>query len=121
MGLYKEELTPSYKTIANFRKDNPKALQIIFKEFTLLIKDLQLITGDLVAVDGAFLRANASKNTLIMKRTIEDDIKKAEAATQEYLTTLEYSDEETVTNKLSKNLPNNLEKLLKKKQSLNLT
>ena len=58
-------LTPSYKTIANFRKDNPKALQTIFKEFSILIKDLKLITGDLVAVDGAFLRANASKNTLI--------------------------------------------------------
>ena len=26
-------LTPSYKTIANFRKDNPKALQQIFKNF----------------------------------------------------------------------------------------
>jgi len=46
-------LTPSYKTIANFRKNNPKALQTIFKEFSILIKDLKLITGDLVAVDGA--------------------------------------------------------------------
>jgi len=59
-------LTPSYKTIANFRKDNPKALQTIFKEFSILIKNLKLITGDLVAIDGAYLRANASKNTLIM-------------------------------------------------------
>ncbi|MBL1244900.1 MAG: transposase, partial [Sulfurimonas sp.] len=58
-------LTPSYKTIANFRKDNPKALQTIFKEFSILIKNLKLITGDLVAIDGAYLRANASKNTLI--------------------------------------------------------
>lgn len=60
-------LTPSYKTIANFRKDNPKALQTIFKEFSILIKDLKLITGDLVAVDGGFLRANASKNTFIKR------------------------------------------------------
>jgi len=38
-------LRPSYKTIANFRKNNPKALQTIFKEFSLLLKDLKLITG----------------------------------------------------------------------------
>ena len=31
-------LTPSYKTIANFRKDNPQALQTIFKEFSILIR-----------------------------------------------------------------------------------
>jgi len=68
-------LTPSYKTIANFRKNNPKALQSIFKEFSILIKNLKLITGDLVAVDGAFLRANASKNTLIMKKTLKKDLK----------------------------------------------
>ena len=55
-----------------------------------------------------------------MKRTIDESIKQAESSIQDYLTTLEYSDEETLTNKLSKNLPRNLEKLLKKKQSLNL-
>ena len=112
---------PTYKTIADFRKDNPKALKQVFKEFILLCKGIGLIGGEIVGLDGAFLRANASKNTLIMKRTIEEDIKKAEDDTQEYLTTLEYSDEETLTNKLSKNLPCNLEKLLKKKQNLNLT
>lgn len=114
-------LTPTYKTIADFRKDNPKALKQVFKEFILLCKGIGLIGGEIVGLDGAFLRANASKNTLIMKRTIEESIKKADDATEEYLTTLEYSDKETVTNKLSKNLPNNLEKLLKKKQSLKLT
>jgi len=53
MGIYKEglnrkqqlmfplSLTPSYKTITNFRKNNPKALQTIFREFSLptILKD----------------------------------------------------------------------------------
>ncbi len=107
-------LKPTYKTIADFRKDNPKALKQVFKEFILLCKGIGLIGGEIVGLDGAFLRANASKNTLIMKRTVDESIKKAESSIQEYLTTLEYSDEETTTNKLSKNLPRNLEKLLKK-------
>lgn len=113
-------LKPTYKTIADFRKDNPKALKQVFKEFILLCKGIGLIGGEIVGLDGAFLRANASKNTLIMRRTVDESIKQAELSIQEYLTTLEYSDEETATNKLSKNLPSNLDKLLKKKQSLKL-
>ena len=87
-------LTPSYKTIANFRKDNPKALQTIFKEFSILLKDIKLITGNLVGVDGAFLRANASKNTLIMKKTVKKDIKKIDDEIKSYMTLLEATDKE---------------------------
>ncbi len=87
-------LVPSYKTIANFRKDNPKALQTIFKEFSLLLKHLKLITGDLVAVDGAYLRANASKNTLIMKKTVKKDIAKIDEDIKNYMTILETTDKE---------------------------
>jgi len=47
-------LKPSYKTIANFRKENSKALKQVFREFTLLCKELNLITGELVAIDGAY-------------------------------------------------------------------
>ncbi len=85
-------LTPSYKTIANFRKDNPKALQMIFKEFSILIKNLKLITGDLVAIDGAYLRANASKNTLIMKRSVKRELIKIDADVNSYMSVLEALD-----------------------------
>ena len=94
-------LTPSYKTIANFRKDNHKALQNIFKEFSLLLKDIKLITGELVGVDGAFLRANASKNTLIMKTTIKKDLAKIEEDIKNYMTILDTLDKE---DKLSENI-----------------
>ena len=87
-------LIPSYKTIANFRRDNPKALQTIFKEFSLLLKHLKLITGEIVAVDGAYLRANASKNTLIMKKTVKKDIAKINEDIKNYMTILETTDKE---------------------------
>jgi transposase len=87
-------LTPSYKTIANFRKDNPSTLQTIFKEFSLLLKHLKLITGEIVAVDGAYLRANASKNTLIMKKTVQNDIYKINKDIKNYMTILETTDKE---------------------------
>ena len=115
-------LRPSYKTIANFRKNNPKALQTIFKEFSILLKNLKLITGDLVAVDGVFLRANASKNTLIMRKTVKKDIVKIDEDIKNYLTLLETLDKEdgmplgyknTTNLKISKE---EIDKLLTKKE-----
>jgi transposase len=62
-------LRPSCKTIANFRKNNPKALETIFKEFSILLKNLKLITGDLVAVDGAFFskRVQAQEELMLVR------------------------------------------------------
>ncbi len=85
-------LKPSYKTIANFRKDNPKALKRVFREFTLLCKNIDLISGDVVAVDGAFLRANASKNQLITKKTLQKDIKQIDERIEEYIKDLDFID-----------------------------
>ena len=109
-------LKPSYKTISNFRKNNPKALQTIFKEFSILLKNLKLITGDLVAVDGAFLRANASKNTLIMRKTIKKELSKIDEDIKNYMTLLETLDKEdknTTNLKISKE---EIDKLLTKKE-----
>lgn len=109
-------LRPSYKTIANFRKNNPKALQSIFKDFSLLLKNLKLITGDLVAVDGAFLRANASKNTLIMKKTVKKDIAKIDEDIKNYMTLLETLDKEDKNSTNLKISKEEIEKLLAKKE-----
>jgi hypothetical protein len=111
-------LKPTYKTISDFRKNNPKALKQVFKDFVLILKGLALIGDNLVALDGAFLRANASKNTLIMKKTTQRDLKEVDTNIDEYLSALKYSDEETHTTKLVKQLPRNLELFLKKKQDL---
>ena len=112
-------LTPSYKTIANFRKDNPKTLQTIFKEFSVLIKNIKFISGDLVAVDGAFLRANASKNTLIMKKTVKKDIAKIEEDIKNYMTLLDTLDKEDKNHTNLKISKEEIEKLKKKQEQLN--
>ena len=80
-----ETLTPSYKTINNFRKDNSDGLKEAFRDFTLLCKSLGLISGKLVAVDGAFLQANASRNTLILKKTLVEDIERLDNKISDYL------------------------------------
>ena len=85
-------LTPRYKTIANFRKDNPKVLKQLFRDFVMLCRSVDLIDGAVVAIDGAFLRANASKNQLISKTMTIKDMNSVDEKIAEYLSRLEYSD-----------------------------
>jgi len=111
-------LSPSYKTIADFRKENSKALKQVFKEFVLLCKNINLIEGKLIALDGAFLRANASKNRLIMKRSVKEDLKRVETSIEEYFKTLEYTDQQQTPSSLASNLPHDIDKLQEKKHKL---
>ena len=112
-------LKPSYKTISDFRKENSKPLKKVFREFVLLCKELDLITGELIAIDGAFLRANASKNQLIMKKTVERDLKKIDEKVEAYLKNMEFADKEEKRERALKPLPtNNLPKIVKRKKKL---
>ncbi len=104
-------LTPSYHTISDFRKNNPKALKQVFKEFVILCKNINLIDGKLTAVDGAYLRANASKNQLIMKSTLTKDLKKINDEIEEYFKLLDYSDKEKQPLNLLSKLPKDLRQL----------
>jgi len=113
-----QDLKPSYHTIADFRKNNPKALKQVFKEFLLLCKNINLIGAGLKAVDGAFLRANASKNQLLMKNTIKKDLLKIEQEIENYLQSLEYADKETQSSNIIKKLPKDLRKLKYKQEEL---
>ena len=70
----------------------------------------------MVAVDGAFLRVNASKNTLIMRKTVKKEISKIDEDIKNYITLLETLDKEdkNATNlKISKE---EIDKLLIKKE-----
>ncbi|MGB8509874.1 MAG: IS1182 family transposase [Pyrinomonadaceae bacterium] len=51
------KLTPDFKTIADFRKDNLAAIKAVCREFTLLCKKLELFGGELIAIDGSKFRA----------------------------------------------------------------
>ncbi len=111
-------LTPTYRTISEFRASNPKALKQVFKEFVLLCENIDLIGDGIKAVDGAFLRANASKNVLITKKTIDKDLIKINKDITDYLTSLEFSDKEHQSYNKINNLPKDLRKLKHKRQEL---
>lgn len=70
-----ERLSPDFKTIADFRKDNGKAIRSVCREFVMLCRRLDLSTEAIVAIDGSKFKAvnNRGKNftPAKMKRRLE--------------------------------------------------
>jgi len=58
------ELTPHYKTISNFKKDNIDSIKLVFKAFMEYCIEMGLADVELIAVDGTFFAAvnHNSKN-----------------------------------------------------------
>ena len=81
-------LKPKYHTIADFRKNYPKALRAVLKEYVLLLKDWDLIAGEHLAVDGTKIHAqNARKqnfNKAKVKRSLDRIERGIEAALQDF-------------------------------------
>src|SRR6266536_2830159 len=55
------KLRPDFKTIADFRRDNGKAIKAVCREFILLCRKLELFGGELVAIDSTKIKAQNSK------------------------------------------------------------
>jgi transposase len=68
-------LMPDFKTLANFRKDNGKAIRRVCRQFIVLCRELNLFSQALVAIDGSKFKAvnNRDKNFTAakMKRRME--------------------------------------------------
>src|ERR1700749_848847 len=54
-------LRPGYRTIADFRKENWAALKAANRNFILLLRELDLVGGILVEIDGALFNGNVRK------------------------------------------------------------
>ncbi|WP_255037902.1 transposase, partial [Lacihabitans soyangensis] len=85
---------PNYHSIADFRKDNPKALKNTFKLFVLFLKECELIGGRTVAIDGTKVRASNSKKNNYNQKKIDRHLAYIEEKTTEYLKQLEENDKQ---------------------------
>ncbi|MGB1283344.1 MAG: IS1182 family transposase [Polaribacter sp.] len=62
-------LKPSARKIAYFRKNNPKAFKQAFRYFVVLLKEMNLIDGQTIAIDSFKIRAqNSLKNNFNEKK-----------------------------------------------------
>ena len=70
----------------------------MFKEFVSLIKSVDLVSSDLVMIDGAYLRANASKNSMITKKGTKASLARVENEIAKSLLALDNEDEKDEKN-----------------------
>jgi len=88
------KLIPDHKTIANFRRDNPKALKNVFRHFVKLCVELGLYGKELIAIDGSKFKAVNSKDRNFTKDKLKDRIKMIDNKLDEYFKELEKNDNE---------------------------
>lgn len=96
------KLKPDFKTIADFRKDNKKAIKEVFKHFTLLCKQWGLFGEELVAVDSSKFRASNSKRNNFNEKKLDKHIKYIDDKIEDYMKALEKNDaKEKIASKMT--------------------
>lgn len=91
-----KRLVPDHNTIANFRKNNSKAIARVFRATVKMATHFELIGGTLVAGDSTKLRAQNSKKNNFNPAKIERHIAYIDARLEEYNKTLVKEDGDTI-------------------------
>jgi len=86
------ELKPEYRTIANFRKENWAALKAVNRDFVLMARELGLVGGECVAIDGAFFDGNASKASIKTRHRLAEQLAAVEQDIEAYGAAFEAND-----------------------------
>jgi len=89
-----QRLTPDFKTIADFRKDNRKAIRQVCRQFTLFCRQLDLFGGELVAIDGSKFKAQNAKGRNFTQKKLKRHLKDLDKKIDGYLQELDQADEE---------------------------
>ena len=85
-------LKPDHNTIANFCRDNPKAIKKVFRATVQIAKHFDLIGGKLIAGDSTKLRAQNSKKNNYNQAKIDRHIAYIDRKLEEYTGALSESD-----------------------------
>ena len=85
-------LRPGYRTIANFRRDNGKALKAANRNFVVLLRELGFVGGKLVAIDGAFFHGDASKASIKSRKRLDAELAAIDRDIEAYQREVEAND-----------------------------
>jgi transposase len=85
-------LAPSFKTIADFRKDNGKAIQKVCREFVLICQKLELFTDAFVAIDGSKFKAVNNRDRNFTKAKMKLRLQQIDESIARYLSQMASAD-----------------------------
>ena len=90
-----KDLRPGYRVpgldpgIGDFRKHNTAALKATNRDFVLVLHELELLSGDVVAIDGAFFHGDASKASIVTRKRLAEQLVALERDIEAYGAALE--------------------------------
>ena len=87
-----KNLKPGYRTIGNFRKENWAALKAANRTFVLLARELELVGGSVVAIDGSFFHGDASKASIFTRKRLKEQVAKLDKDIEAYRKLLDDND-----------------------------
>lgn len=90
-----KKLTPDFKTVADFRKDNLEPLKQVCRTFTLLCKELDLFGGELIAIDGCKFKAVNNYERNFTAERLARVLQEVDTRIDTYLAELNQADSKT--------------------------
>jgi transposase len=85
-------LKPDFKTIANFRKDNGKAICKVCRQFVVMCQQLGLFSDALVAIDGSKFKAVNNRDRNFTSAKLQRRMEEIESSINRYLVDLDTAD-----------------------------
>ena len=85
-------LTPDFKTIADFRKDNGDAIRAVCRQFVFICQRLHMFDGGEVAIDGSKFKAVNNRGKNYTQRKLQARIEQVEQSIARYMEELDRTD-----------------------------
>ena len=85
-------LMPDFKTIANFRKDNGRAIRQVCRQFIVLCRQLNLFSQALVAIDGAKFKAVNNRDKNFTSAKMKRRMAAIDESIERYLSSMDTAD-----------------------------
>jgi transposase len=85
-------LRPDFKTIANFRKDNGRAIRNVCRQFVVLCQKLDLFAQAVVAIDGSKFKAVNNRDRNFTNAKLKRRLEQIEESIARYFSQLDTAD-----------------------------
>ena len=82
-------LTPDFKTIADFRRDNGAAIKQVWRQFIALCRELDLFSQSIIAIDGSKFKAVDSRDRNFTSGKLKARVAQVEESTAEGMRVVE--------------------------------
>lgn len=111
-------LVPDHKTIADFRKDNGRAIRGVCSQFVCLCRQLNLFAQASVAIDGSKFKAVNNRDRNFTRAKMQRRMAQIEESVERYLQQLDSADRQEPSDALASKTERLKEKIARLKQEL---